>query len=202
LGDDLAARYIEDVAIIQTRQSMGYPTEGVRHTAAGAAKQQWEAWGKQAGDVVKDAVEMGHPLLTAAALMARLTALLGVLQMQRLNALADGTTWDPSEATLRGLMGEAEQAIQIYRRAGNVEGESRAKLLLADLFDLTGQEQAAKALAEGVLPAAQAMNYGRLEEHAREYIAGQTAGLARIVPALAEGAEVRQAGRPTGYSTR
>jgi hypothetical protein len=60
--------------------------------------------------------------------------------------------------------------MNIYKLAGNVEGETRAKLLLADLSDSLGQGQAAKKLAEGAVVVARAMGYWRLESHALEYI--------------------------------
>jgi hypothetical protein len=173
-GDDLSAQLIENLSLIQTREAMGYATEQTRRQAAEVMKRTWEQWQESAGRILDEAAELGHPLLTADALAARVAALVGVLQMQRLDAVANGTRGELPEPTLHGLMGDAQRALEIYARAGSVEGETRAKLLLADLFETAGQEGAAKSLAEGALVVAQAMSYARLEAHAGEHITGQT----------------------------
>jgi hypothetical protein len=71
-------------------------------------------------------------------------------------------------------MEEAEHAGDINKLAGNVEGETRCKLLLADLFDCLGQTEAAKGLADGALGVARAMGYARLEAHAMDYLQNTT----------------------------
>jgi hypothetical protein len=173
-GDDLSAQLIENLGLIQTREAMGYATGQTRRQAADLMKRNWDQWQQSAGRVLDEAAELGHPLLTADGLAARVSALLGVLQMQRLDAAANSTRWELPEQTLHGLMGDAERALQFYSQAGSIEGQTRAKLLLADLFEMAGQEGAARGLAEGALVVAQAMSYVRLEAHAREHLTGQT----------------------------
>jgi hypothetical protein len=67
-----------------------------------------------------------------------------------------------------------EVAMELFRRAGSLEGETRVKLVLADFRDLVGDRGAAKELAEEALGVAVAMSYSRLESHAREYTEGPT----------------------------
>ncbi len=76
------------------------------------------------------------------------------------------------DAALHPLMQGAEQAMKIFARAGNLEGELRARMLLADLFELAGQQAAARSLAEYVLPRARAMGYARVESLAQDHLAG------------------------------
>jgi hypothetical protein len=72
------------------------------------------------------------------------------------------------------LSREVESAIEVFRRADNLEGETRANLLLADFRYLAGNREGATALAQEALTVALAMNYPRLESHAREYTDGPT----------------------------
>jgi hypothetical protein len=97
-----------------------------------------------------------------------------VLLIQRMHAAATETSWQPPEDVIRSTMEEVDREMSIYKMAGNVEGETRAKLLLADLFDSLGQGQAVRKLAEGAVIVARAMGYSRLESHALEYIEDAT----------------------------
>lgn len=173
-GDDLSAQQIENLSLIQSRQDMGYSTEQLRRQAASKMEHTWDTWQKNTGVVLQEAEEIGHPLLIADTLTSRVVSLLGVIQIQRCHALAYSASWEPHEQSLYALMNEADRARLICTQAGSVEGEARTKLLLADLYEILGQVEAAKGLAEGVLEVAIAMNYKRLESHASGHITGQT----------------------------
>jgi hypothetical protein len=173
-GDDLAARFIEDVVLLQSRLAMGFSVGGLARQTAEATARRWEEWDKGARAILEDAAAEGHPFLIADALTARLVVYLEQLLFRRMEAAANGRGWEAPEATIHALMRDAEDAMDIYSRAGNLEGQTRAKLLLADLFEAAGQEQAAKNLAEGAIVVARAMSYARHESHAQEYLDGQT----------------------------
>src|SRR4029077_21081530 len=107
-------------------------------------------------------------------LAARITAFASVLMLQRLDSIGRRADEKPPRKIVDQLIEEGEQAIAIYKVAGSVEGEVRVKLLVADLHDVVGEPEKGKAIAEDVLPIAEAMNYGRLTAHAREHVEGKT----------------------------
>jgi hypothetical protein len=153
---------------------MGFPATGMAQRTRSATRNRWEEWDKGARAIIDEAIAERHPILLADALTARLAVWQSMLFFQRMEAAGNNRVWEVSEGLIRSLMSEAERAMEVYRLAGNLEGETRAKLLLADLFDTAGQDQAAKKLAEGAIVIARAMNYPRLESHASEYIEGRT----------------------------
>jgi Domain of unknown function (DUF4365) len=169
-GDNLAGRLTLEFVQTQARADMGIPAERVAQQNRARLTQLWDGWGKRASDCIEEAAEEGHPLLLADALSAKASVYQGVLLTQRMHAAATETNWQPPEDMIRSTMEEVEYAIRLYKLAGNIEGETRAKLLLADLFDTLGQSQAAKNLAESAVVVARAMGYSRLESHALEYI--------------------------------
>jgi hypothetical protein len=89
-------------------------------------------------------------------------------------AFASDAPWEPDVDLCAALARELEQAIQIFRRAGSLEGETRAKLVLADFRYLARDRKSADTLAGEALVVAQAMCYPKLESHAREYTQGPT----------------------------
>lgn len=173
-GDDLAARFIERAVSCQARHEMGYPVgEFVKATNA-ELLDEWEKWEARAQTVIRDAVSEGHPLLIADAIATRVTIYVGTLLISRMQAAGSNDTWNPDRDRIHTLMSEAEVALSIYKTAGNLEGETRAKLLLSDLFELAGQETAATSLAEGAAVVAEAMDYSQLAARARDHIEGTT----------------------------
>lgn len=173
-GDGIAARAMVDMTHVEMRRAMGYSAAAMQHSATETAKANWDAWQRQASSLLDEALALGHPILSADAISARLGVLLGVLQMRRVKAFLDDVPWAPPADQIYRLMQEAEQALAIYSRVGSVQGECAAKLFLADLFDLLDQRQPAQSLAEAVLPIADAFNLVRQAENAREYIEGPT----------------------------
>lgn len=173
-GDELAGKLTMEFVQTQARADMGIPAEHVAQRARARLTQLWEELAKRSGNCIEEAAAEGHPLLLADAITAKASVYQVVLLTQRMHAAAAETAWQPPEDVIRSTMEVVERAMGIYRLAGNVEGETRAKLLLADLFDSLGQPQAAKKLAEGAVVVARAMGYSRLESHAREYIVDAT----------------------------
>lgn len=64
------------------------------------------------------------------------------------------------------------EAIEIFQQIDNIEGEIRARLLIADFCEFIGRVSEAKKIAEDVLPKADAFGYIRQIEHAKEHISG------------------------------
>jgi hypothetical protein len=94
--------------------------------------------------------------------------------MINLGLLADctGGLIEISQTMRLEAMRDAEQAKNIYEKAGQLEGTLRATMHLADLYLLGNQREAAQALSLRVLPQAEAMEYSALVERAREHIDG------------------------------
>lgn len=64
------------------------------------------------------------------------------------------------------------EAIELFQQIDNMEGEIRARLLIADFYEFTGKVSEAQEIAKNVLPKADALGYIRQVEHAKEHIAG------------------------------
>jgi hypothetical protein len=173
-GDAIATRIRIGEAHVEMRRAMGYSAAEMERIGTEAATANWDAWEREALSLQAEALALGHPVLLADAIAARLGVILGVLQMRRLQAFSEDRPWTPDVDRVHAIMQEAELACKIYSRAGIVQGECAAKLFLADLFDLVGQRQAARSLADGVLPIADAFNLVQQSENAREYVNGPT----------------------------
>ncbi len=173
-GDDLNGQMIEAGGRIGIRAHAGLPVAHMANKAAEAGAAGWKDWQEKARKLHDDAADLGHPLLLADAIAARITTFASVLILKRLDSIGRGADEKPQRDIIDQLIKEAEQAIAIYKVAGSVEGEVRVKLLVADLHDVVGEPEKGKAIAEDVLPVAEAMNYGRLRAHAKEHAEGKT----------------------------
>jgi hypothetical protein len=74
---------------------------------------------------------------------------------------------------IQRLVEDIGRAVEIFSKAGQLEGELRAKMLTADLYELAGREAEAKEIAGEVLPKAKAMGYAVIIGHAEEHLAWQ-----------------------------
>ena len=173
-GDELTGGLTMEFVQAQARADMGIPAENVARQTRTRLTQLWEDWGKRIEACITEATDEGHPLLLADAITAKASVYQAVLLTQRMHATTTEAAWQPPEDMIRATMEEVDRVMSIYKLAGNVEGETRAKMLLADLFDSLGQPQAAKKLAEGAVVVARAMGYSRLESHALEHIEDAT----------------------------
>ncbi len=170
-GDELTGEMTFHVMKARARQDIGLPPT----PEGGRLQEAWLKWESRAQQLIRQAHAERHPLLLAEALTVRLTVYQSCLATKRMVAFALGVDWRPPLEIIQKLAGEVEQARAIFQRADSLEGETRTKLLLADFRYLAGDLEGARALAVETLPVAEAMNYGRLESHAREYTDGPTA---------------------------
>ena len=84
-----------------------------------------------------------------------------------------GQTFTLDETYVQNNIHNAMQALKLFSQASNLEGELRAKMLIADLCELMGRVDEAQAIAREVLPKAKAMAYSALVYRAEEHIAGR-----------------------------
>jgi hypothetical protein len=94
--------------------------------------------------------------------------------LQLLAARSDMPAEQIPLAVLSTAIDDAQAALRIYTSLGRLEGELRAKMQLADLYDLAGQRAEARSLAGEVLPQAQAMDYPHLVARAEQHLSGQS----------------------------
>lgn len=131
-------------------------------------------WEDTLAPLLRDAAASNNPLVFANALLIKTTVKVGYLTNSKMLAFMFNAGVDISQNWLHAAMGDAEQAMKIHAQAGQLEGELRAKLALADLFEFAGQEAAARELAKDVIPKAQAMDFALLISHAQDILSGQT----------------------------
>lgn len=138
-------------------------------------RQQWMQFEAQTSVLLQNARALRHPLLLASALDTRLTIRLAILINLRLSEMLCGmTAADVPDAFSRDILRDATQAIEISKKAENIEGELSGMLHIADLCMLTGKREQSVTLANEVLPKARAMNYTGLVVRAEEHISGNT----------------------------
>jgi hypothetical protein len=172
-ADDLTGQFTSGAMHVQARQAMGFPAHQDDWQSGLSLAAEWDRWNRDVEAVLREAEAEMHPLLVAEAITVRLTGHHAFWATARMLAAATGTKWEP-KPLFEQLAGEAGRAIEIFRRAGSVEGETRAKLLFADFRYLSCDEKSARTLAEEALVIAQAWSYSQHESHAREYTEGPT----------------------------
>src|SRR6266404_763195 len=163
---------LREIADSRIRLAVGRMTDFPSMLAAQGAR--LAKWDEQAVAVLKDAIEMGSPYLIADAMVTRGNISHGVLTNQKLLSLMFGQPVRFSEEFIQNNIDNALHAIDVFNQAGNLEGELRAKMLLADLYDLIGRKADAQNIADEVLPKAKAMNYAALLGRAGDYLSGRS----------------------------
>jgi hypothetical protein len=131
-------------------------------------------WDEQAVAVLNDAIELGSPYLIADAMLTRGNVSHGVLTNQKTLSLMFGQPITLSKEFIQNNIDNARHAIEVFNQADNLEGELRAKMLIADLYDLIDRKSDARKIAEEVLPQAMAMNYFALIGRAEDHLAGNS----------------------------
>ena len=172
-GVEGVATFSREVGLAQMRAGMGQPPNVNRVRATfrneGERTKKWE---EEIEKAVREALDAKHPLLVGEALLLRATVHFILVMDRRITLIAmNRKAPEMPDSALHPLMQDAEQAIKMFSHAGNLEGELRAKVALADMFDMFGQTAAARSLAQDVLPKARAMGYVRIEAHANEHMA-------------------------------
>lgn len=79
---------------------------------------------------------------------------------------------DDIELSVKITLELLNEAIDLFQQIDNIEGQIRAKLLIADFYEFTDRTSEAQEIAEDILPKADALGFIRQVEHAKEHIAG------------------------------
>ena len=162
-------RFNNDLKILGARRAMGRHVD-VEAVFEGLNMEQ-ARWTDEANDLVKDAFEDGNPRLIGDACYVR-SFILFVHYSTALQRLTNEAAAKHVEILKSQVIPDLRRAIECYRMAGHIEWELRAKLLLADLSDLTGDRTAAVNAADEVLPVAEAYQYDKIAKEARDHLAG------------------------------
>lgn len=173
-GNDLNTQWIQAGSRITMRNDLGLETADLASNTAESAKKVWAAWQERAQQIQTDAVELGHPLLIADAIAARAGQYAALLFLGRLDSVMRGKAVTAPPAIVAELVKDADIAVSVYAAAGSIEGEVRVKLLVAELYEAGGESDKAKAIAEEVLPIAEAMDYQHHVARAKSHLEGAT----------------------------
>ena len=159
---------------IHIRGKLGTLTFDKMQATLAALSNETVLWHRELEAAVQEAKKQKNPLLIGTALSIKAIVNFGAFMVRRNFLLSLGHDVDFPEDALRAMMEEVNQTLEIYKQAGQLEGELRAQIALADLFLLGKQPDAAKRLASSVLPKAQAMDYVTLQTRAMEHLSGET----------------------------
>jgi tetratricopeptide (TPR) repeat protein len=138
-----------------------------------AQREQISWWEQEMEQALREAVELGHPLLLADAILVRSSVAFQVHNNTQSIGVMFGRRQEVPQDQIQMLIENIGKAVEIFSKAGQLEGELRAKMLIADLYELAGREAEAKEIAGEVLPKAQAMGYAVIVGHAEELLSGQ-----------------------------
>lgn len=131
-------------------------------------------WATNIESVVNEASELGHDRILATAILTQvLIQFHHLVSVFSLNKLLNKPPPEIPEATVQHNIQQVEKSIEIFLRVGDLEGELRGKLIVADFYEFVGDDARAKEIAAEVLPKAEAMAYVRQIEHARDHLASR-----------------------------
>jgi hypothetical protein len=168
------AAITHELGLLRATHDINIGWAGPRVHALRGAFHAYGEWEADMGVAINDALQLGVPLLIADALRTSVMARTAVTAGKRFGAHFLRVVEEPSSEELEALKSQARQVVEAYQRTRNVEGELRARMLLADVLELGGDIAGAKDLARDVLPAAQAMGLARLAVDAQRHLSGNT----------------------------
>ena len=80
--------------------------------------------------------------------------------------------YEPSASEIQKLLSDAQVVVNGFVAAGNIQGEMRAKIAMAELHELADNVPAAKAIAADVRPVAEALGLAEVLILAEQHLAG------------------------------
>lgn len=130
-------------------------------------------WQSDINQILKEAVTQAHPFLLAAAIQVQVT--ISVHYVTNQYRVSPDALSSPS---VRNLLATAldniQGALNLSLKAKNLEAELRARLLIADIYELLDRQSEAQEIAREVLPKAKAMEYAALVWRAEAHLKGKT----------------------------
>ena len=168
-GVRFSQRFSHDLAMLKARMAMGRAVDV--NAVFGQINADLARWTDEANTLVKDALNHGNPHLVGDACYTR-SFILFVHQSSAPIWLNPDAVSHKLEHLKAEVIPDIRRAIQCYELSGHIEWELRAKILLADVAALTGDEGLAKQMANEVLPVAEAYQFDKITKQARDHLAG------------------------------
>lgn len=168
-GAQAVSQLLNELSVYKTRVMMGFPADHQGYIQV--LDKRFGRWEQDISEPIEEAKAIIHPIVIGDALNTRVAV--RILKLSTLIAVGKISEGIPEEVILAN-MAEAEQAVDIHSVTESLEGELNARMLIADLFELDGQPQSSRTIAESVLPKALAMNYAGITAHAKSHISGDT----------------------------
>ncbi len=128
-------------------------------------------WTDEVNALVADAFKQGNPHLIGDACYSRSFILFVNLNSARL-WLKPEVVPRHMESLKTQVIPDLRRAIECYELSGHIEWQLRAKILLADVAALIGDEALAKETAQAVLPVAEGYQFDKIAKEARDHLAG------------------------------
>jgi len=135
----------------------------------------WRLWHTAAKDLLNGTAGAKNPILFADAQYTR-AGVVSVFLINTLTASEIGWIVRPQwfDQLVRDSIVDAESAIEFYSRANCLESALRAKLVLADLYDVAGKPAKGIEIARPVHPVCVAMGYENLALQSADIVSGRS----------------------------
>ena len=180
-GGNLLYAFSHSLVVINMRIAMGIPDQaGNQLSDANAELNQWLT---EANDVVRSSSDMKNPRLCGEALYTRAIIIFAVHSFGLL-LITPEARQQKSQFIIDTIIPSLHNAIQLYEIADDIEGVLRAKVLMAEFYDLVGDRKRGHDLAVEARPKIKAFDFKDLSVQVDALIDGQ--------PASAVGNEVPQ----------
>ena len=138
------------------------------------ARDRHTEWERQASEALKEAYDLGHPVLIVQALTVALNVRLGRLLDLRLEAIANNASYTLLEKDRAMVQRMFDEAYELCRLNGMVESRLRLQKLETDFLEIQGDLASAESLAEKLHPEADAMGFAVIAERASEILEKRT----------------------------
>ena len=136
----------------------------------------FEEWDNEASALIRDSINVGHPIFSADAFSTK--AFISLMGMVSKIAFTEFEESSLDQSIIQNnvlvILDWCEKAQKIYKCANMPEGEVRIQLIMAQAFEVMGQMESAKNLAQGVIGKAKLLGYRRHIDTATEIIEGNT----------------------------
>ena len=162
-------KFNHHMMIVSARRALG-SNAGIHERFDGINEDQ-ALWTEETNDLVKDAFKDGNPRLVGDACYVR-SYIMFVHYATAIQRLTPKAVLRHVEMLKVQVIRDIHRAIECYSMAGHVEWELRAKLLLADVSHLTGDQTLAAQTASEVLPVAEAFQFDKIAKEARDHLDG------------------------------
>jgi len=132
------------------------------------------AWGASSEAALREANDLGHPILIAQAIRVAVNFRLGQLLEQRLDCLWLDKAFEIPGPVAGRMLQDIASAREIDRTSGSIEGGLRSDITNADILEALGDLDGAKRLAMRIYPEAEAMGFENIAQRAKDLLDERT----------------------------